>query len=487
MPILALKKINLQCLTFWYLAADPPKRILTGILQIPVLLVALLGVIKAIRLWTWALGLLVLVAVITLVIFAFARLSTPVMPYLIGLAVFGLWPKRRRASQEPPFPVLQAITRLIVGGAQETVMYIAALLDKERFRVDVLSGPQTGSEGSLIEELRTRGIPLTILPDMVRQISPVHDSLALLKMTHLIQTNRYIIVHTNSSKAGVIGRLAARMAGTPIIVHTVHGWSFHEHMAPWLKKIYTSLERWAASFTDAMVVVTDRDIDKGLLEGIGRPEQYHLIRSAIPLEEFDPQRVSREKVRKELGIPLDAPVLGNVGRFSAQKNPLDWVQVAALVAQGIPECHFLLVGDGPLRAEVEALIAENKLSEQTVLTGLRRDVPEMLSATDVFLLTSLWEGLPRVIPQAMAMHVPVVSNHVDGSAEAILHGETGYLCTPGDLDDLAANCLLLLRNERLRTEMGQKGRAYAIQEFDVHRMVNQMAALYEELLERKSC
>jgi len=386
-----------------------------------------------------------------------------------------------------PIPVMQAITRLIVGGAQETVMYIAALLDKERYRVDVLSGPQTGSEGSLIEELRTRGISLTILPDMVRQISPLHDSLALLKMMRLIRTKRYTVVHTNSSKAGIIGRIAARLAGIPIIVHTVHGWSFHEHMAPWLKKIYTTLERFAASFTDAMVVVTDRDIDKGLQEGIGRPEQYHLIRSAIPLDEFDPQRVSRENVRKELGIPLDAPVLGNVGRFSVQKNPLDWVQVAALVAKGMPDCHFLLVGDGPLRPEVEALIAENNLSAQTILTGLRRDVPEMLSAIDVFLLTSLWEGLPRVIPQAMAMQVPVIANHVDGSAEAILHGETGYLCNPGDLDDLAANCLLLLRDEHLRTEMGQKGRAYAIQEFDVYRMVSQIANLYDDLLENKSC
>jgi glycosyltransferase involved in cell wall biosynthesis len=490
MPILALKKIAVLTFAFWYLASDLPKSILTGVLQIPILLVAVLGTIKTIRLWYRALVLLVPVIGITfasVVILAFARLSTPVMPFLIGIAVFGLWPQRWCVSQGYPAPVLQTITRLIVGGAQETVMYIAALMDKDRFQVDVLSGPQTGSEGSLIEELRTRGIPLTILPDMVRQISLLHDPLALLKMTRLIQANRYTVVHTNSSKAGIIGRVAARIAGTPIIVHTVHGWSFHDHMDPWLKKIYTTLERFAASFTDALVVVTDRDIDKGLQEGIGRPEQYHLIRSAIPLDEFDPQRVSRETVRKELGIPLDAPVLGNVGRFSVQKNPLDWVKVAALVAKEMPECHFLLVGDGPLRLQVETLIAENNLNGQTIHTGLRRDVPEMLSAIDVFLLTSLWEGLPRVIPQAMAMQVPVVANHVDGSAEAIIHGETGCLCAPGDLDDLAANCLLLLQDENLRTEMGKKGRFYAIQEFDVHRMVSQLTTLYEDLLERKSC
>jgi glycosyltransferase involved in cell wall biosynthesis len=258
-------------------------------------------------------------------------------------------------------------------------------------------------------------------------------------------------------------------------------------MAPWLKKIYTTLERFSASFTDALVVVTDRDIDKGLQEGIGKPDQYHLIRSAIPLDEFDPQRVSRKKVRKALGIPQSVPVIGNVGRFSAQKNPLDWVRVATLVAEEMPECHFLLVGDGPLRAEVETLIADNNLNGKTICTGLRRDVPEMMSVIDVFLLTSLWEGLPRVIPQAMAMQIPVVANHVDGSAEAIIHGETGCLCTPGDLDDLAANCVILLQDESLRTEMGKKGRAYAIQEFDVHRMVSNLKTLYDDLLENKSC
>jgi glycosyltransferase involved in cell wall biosynthesis len=352
--------------------------------------------------------------------------------------------------------------------------------------VEVLSGPQTGSEGSLIEEVRANGIPLTILPDMLREISPLHDIMALVRITRFTGTNRYTIVHTNSSKAGIIGRVAARMAGTPIIVHTVHGWSFHEHMAPWLRRVYITLERFAASFTDAMVVVADSDIDKGLQAGIGRPEQYHLIRSAISMEEFNPQRVSRQTAREQLGIPVDAPVLGNVGRFSPPKNPFDWVEVAALVAKQIPDCYFLLVGDGTLRFEAEALIAEKKLSERTIFTGLRRDVPEMLAAIDVFLLISQWEGLPRVIPQALAMQVPVVATHVGGSAEAIVHGETGYQCNYGDLDNLAAYSLKLLRDEHLRTEMGQRGRIFAIQEFDVHRMTHQMEALYEELLENRS-
>ena len=398
------------------------------------------------------------------------------------MALIESFPVRRRPNIKRPVPILHAITRLIVGGAQETVMYLSFLLDKERFQVEVLSGPQTGSEGSLIEEIRAEGIPVTILPDMLREIKPLRDIMALFKVWRIIRKRNYVIVHTNSSKAGIIGRLAARLAGTPIIIHTVHGWSFHKYMHPWLRRMYILLERFAASITDAMVVVTKRDIDKGLLAGIGHSEQYHLIRSAIPMEEFDPCKVSYQTVREEFGIPPDAPVLGNLGRFSPPKNPFDWIEVAALVAKQMPDCYFLMVGDGKLRGEAEALVAERKLSERIIFTGLRRDVPEVLAAIDVFLLISQWEGLPRVIPQAMAMQIPVVATQVGGSGEVILHGETGFQCDSGDLEDLAEHCLILLRDECLRAEMGRRGRNHAIHEYDVHKMVDQMAALYDELL-----
>ncbi|HEX6303462.1 MAG TPA: glycosyltransferase family 4 protein [Anaerolineales bacterium] len=379
-------------------------------------------------------------------------------------------------------PVLHAITRLIVGGAQENTLYTAALLDKSRFRVEVISGPQTGSEGGLIEEVRQRGVALTILPELVRQVSPVNDLRALVKLTRRMKARGYTIVHTHSSKAGVIGRLAARLAHVPIIVHSVHGWSFHQHMPAWKKQMYIFLERLAASFTDAIIVVAGADIDKGLRAGIGRQDQYHLIRSAIPLEAFDPGKADRQAARRKLGIAPDALVLGNVGRFSPQKNPLDWVRVASRVARESPECCFLLVGDGPLRGEVEALITAEGLSQRTILTGLRRDVPDMLAAMDVFLLTSLWEGLPRVIPQAMAMGVPVVANRADGTAEAIEDGVSGYLCQPGDLDCLAAGCLELLHSPKRRRSMGACGRAYALRDFDLNTMVSQIADLYEGLL-----
>jgi glycosyltransferase involved in cell wall biosynthesis len=378
--------------------------------------------------------------------------------------------------------VLHPITRLIVGGAQENTMYTGALLDKARFMVEILSGPQTGSEGSLIEEVRGWQVPLIILPELVREIKPQKDFIALFKLYRLIKKNRYTIVHTHSSKAGILGRLAAKLAGVPIIVHTVHGWSFHDYMNPLVRTVYVFLERYAAWLCDALIVVSERDQIKGLHEAIGEKEKYHLIRSAVPVSDFDPSAENPAGIRRELGIPADSLVLGNVGRFSPQKNPLDWVRVAAKVAEAIPECHFLLVGDGPLRPQVEKMILRENLAKRVTLPGLRRDVSRLMSAMDVFLMTSLWEGLPRVIPQAMSMEIPVVANRVDGTVEVVNHGYTGYLCEPGDIQKMAEYCLELLKDPTLRQKIGQNGRAAALREFDLENMISKIESLYDQLL-----
>ncbi len=381
-----------------------------------------------------------------------------------------------------PIPVLQIITRLIVGGAQETVMYTAALLDKNMYRVEVISGPQTGSEGSLIEETRARGVTLTIFPRLLREISPINDVMVLWQLYRYIKKNRFIIVHTNSSKAGILGRFAARLAGTPIVIHTVHGWSFHDHMAPWLKNVYIILERFCARITDSMIVVTKQDIKKGLDHYIGNPTQYHLIRSAIPLDEFVPEKYEKENVRSELGIPSNALVLGNVGRFSAQKNPLDWVRAAGMIGKELPECYFLLVGDGPLKPEVINAIERERIVNHVILTGLRRDAAKMMAAMDIFLLTSLWEGLPRVIPQAMCMGLPVVSYQIDGIKEIIEPGINGFIFPPGDVISLANTCMELMKDETRRKIIGTNGKTFAMNEFNIDNMIANISSLYQHHL-----
>ena len=369
-----------------------------------------------------------------------------------------------------------------MGGAQENTLYTAALLDPTRFSVQVLSGAQTGAEGSLIEEARQQGIQLIILPDLVRQISPVHDLLALLKLIQFLRKSRCKVLHTHSSKAGILGRLAGRIAGTPVIIHTVHGWSFHEYMSAWLRKTYIFLERRMSNSCQALIAVSQKDIQKGLQAGIGRPQQYHLIRSAIPMEQFDPAGYDRQIIRQSLGIPEDAVVVGNIGRFSSQKNPLDWVRVASLIAAREEKAFFLLVGDGAMRAEVEEHINQAGIRKRCILTELRRDVSQLLAAMDIFLLTSLWEGLPRVIPQAMAMGLPVLANSADGVQEIIQNGENGYLFQAGEIEQMAEVCVQLMHDPDRRRILGLRGRESVLQAFDLQIMVEQIAALYEKFI-----
>ena len=385
-----------------------------------------------------------------------------------------------------PVRILHPITRLIVGGAQENTLLTASLLNRDRFQVEILAGPQTGSEGSLINEVRAREIPLIILPELVRQINPWLDLRALSKMTRLLRSGQYTIVHTHSSKAGLLGRYAARQAGVSKIVHTVHGWSFHDYMSPLSNWLYIWLERWIATFTDAMIVVSQTDMEKGLRARVGRLEQYHLIRSAIPLEEFDSTRIDREAVRRELKIPLEATVIGSVCRLSPQKNPLDWMRIAGMVSREYSDVYFLLVGDGPLRKQVEILSIEEGIAERIVLTGIRRDIPRMLAAMDIFLVTSLWEGLPRTLPQAMRMNLPVIASQIDGAKEIIQHGVNGFLCPPKELAQMAIYCGFLVENSEERRRMGKAGCALATQEFQLPGMIHKIEVLYEKLLSEKT-
>ena len=378
--------------------------------------------------------------------------------------------------------VMHLITRLIVGGAQENTLYTAALLDPARYKVQVISGAQTGSEGSLIEEARQQGIPLGILPELVRQISPLKDLQALIKLYRLLQREPYQVLHTHSSKAGILGRLAGHLAGTPVIIHTVHGWSFHDYMSPWLQKTYILLERWMAHYTQALVAVSQKDIDKGLQAGIGRPDQYHLIRSAIPIEQFDASLFDRGKIRQALGIPEQAVVIGFVGRFSPQKNPLDWVRVAKQVGQNQKDVFFLMVGDGPLRDQVEAQLLQAGIRDRTVLTGLRRDIPALLACMDMFMHTSLWEGVPRAIVQALCIELPVLAYSADGVQEIIQNGENGYIFQPGEVKKMAEVCEHLVQHPELRKALGQRGRERVMQEFDLQKMIAQISALYEQFV-----
>ena len=381
--------------------------------------------------------------------------------------------------------VINPITRLIVGGAQETVIETCACINKDRFETQIVAGPQTGPEGELISEVKKRQIPLTLIPELVREINPVKDFIAAYKLVKLFKREQPHIVHTHSSKTGIIGRWAARLAGVPVIVHTVHGWGHHPYQQPLIQKIYIFAEQKTVSFTDKLIAVSTLNVDKGLKDHIGTREKYAVIHSCINLDDFSRPKVDPLSLRKALGIDAASPVVGTVSRLSHQKNPLDFVRMAAQVKKEIPTARFLFVGDGPLRAETEALIRELHLEQDIILAGLRMDVPDLLHAMDIFTLTSLWEGLPRVIPQAMIAGLPVVANNVDGNAEIIRDGVNGFLTPPGDISLMAERIVRLLKDQPLKQAIVAQGRETAAQEFSLHDMVKKIETLYDELLTLK--
>ena len=379
-----------------------------------------------------------------------------------------------------PLRVLHVITRMVVGGAQENTLLSCALIDPALYPSTLLTGPETGHEGSLHEEAAARGVHVIVEPNLVRRISPWHDLVATLRLKRAMSAGHYDIVHTHSSKAGILGRIAARLAGVPVIVHTTHGWGFNEHQPWYVYWLYVVLERVCAPFTDAIIVVGNPNRDKGLALGIGRPEQYRLIRSGIEVDAFRNVRTSRDEARRRLGLPRDGFVIGSVGRLEGQKAPLDLLAAFLPVAAEQPEAHLVYVGEGSWRGELEAAIARAGLEGRVHLAGLRRDVPELLRAFDVFALASRYEGLPRVFPQAMAAGLPIVATRVDGAPDAITPGENGWLVDVGDTAAMAGWLRVLARDPGLARRMGAAGRA-RVDEFAVERMVEALAELYATL------
>jgi glycosyltransferase involved in cell wall biosynthesis len=381
--------------------------------------------------------------------------------------------------------VLHPITRLIIGGAQENTMLTADYLDRDKWQVDILSGIQTGSEGSIIDEVRKRNIPLILEPLLIREIHPLKDILALFRLIRLMKKHSYHIVHTHSSKAGIIGRWAAWVAGVPVIIHTVHGWGHHDHQHPFVRKFYILLEKLTLKITDQLIAVSGKNISKGLEDGIGQDNNYSVIRSGIELERFGHPQVDKQTMRKQLGIPSDAIIVGTVTRLSPQKAPLDFIQAATILAQKMNKVYFVLVGDGPLYDAVVKKAKANNIEHKIIMTGLRRDIPELMNCFDIFVLSSLWEGLPRVIPQAMASGVPVIATAIDGSAEIVQSERNGLLVPPGKPEYIVNAVMRLVNNPKLGKYL--TGEALkSMNEYSAQKMVERIERLYLRCIQKKT-
>lgn len=379
--------------------------------------------------------------------------------------------------------VAHVITRLCKGGAQENTFHSVRLANRNRFEVDLISGPTSGAEGSIEDAIAAAGIPILREPDLVRNPSPLRDARAYRTLVRRFREARYDIVHTHTSKAGLIGRIAARRAGVPIVVHTPHGNVFHGYFSRPVTRFFIELERYAAKRTDAIIELTAGGVKEHLEQGIGQRDQFRVIHSGVDFSPFDSARSQRAATRAALGYAPDEFIIGGVGRLEPVKGFAYFVAAADAIARELPEARFLLVGAG---SQEQALRdAAVPLGSKFRFAGLRDDVPPIMAALDLLVVPSLNEGMGRVLLEAGAAEVPVVANRVGGIPDLVRNGETGVLVAPRDAAAITDAVLRLARAPERRIAMGHAARENAVPHYSLETMVRRIEALYEELLDGK--
>lgn len=385
-------------------------------------------------------------------------------------------------------------TRLILGGSQEnTVLSCEGQLSRGH-DVALVYGPIYGPEGSLLERVqrfRAQGpgataIELIETPNLVREIAPFKDFRCYHDLRAIIRNWKPDVVHTHSSKAGILGRAAAWKQRVPCVVHTIHGLPFHPYETWWRNEIYITSERWAAKRCHRIVCVAQAMRDQALAKKIGRPDQYDIVYSGMELESFLNPRWRREDVRAELGLHDDDFVLGTVARLAELKGHDDLLDALGPVMKSNPRFKLLWVGDGWWRERLMARVRELGLELQVLTTGLvpSEEVPKWLRAMDALAHPSYREGLPRTVPQALLSGVPVIAYDVDGAGEVCVERESGILVAAGDLAGLRAAAEWMLAHPAERGAMAERGRAICRERFDADAMVRELEDVYAKCLDR---
>ena len=337
---------------------------------------------------------------------------------------------------KPIYKIGHVITRLIIGGAQEnTVTTVLGLQKVNGIEVDLISGKEMGPEG----RLDISGVKNLIwIPSLVRNIRPIKDLITLVQLKNLFLKKKYDCIHTHSSKAGILGRLAAAWAKVPLIIHTVHGLPFDTYRNPLENFIFTFLEKWASRVTDHMVVVSESLKNEALRKGIGRPQIYTTIPSGMDLSVFLENLSKKNEMRQQFQIPKDAYVVGKIARLFPMKGHEDVLKIAPALVEKFPNLIFLFVGDGILKSKLETEIKTLGLEKHFIFTGLLKpgQIANCIATMDLLVHASYREGLPRVLVQALSAQVPAISYDIGGAKEVIQNGKNGYLIPAGNLPEL---------------------------------------------------
>jgi glycosyltransferase involved in cell wall biosynthesis len=378
-----------------------------------------------------------------------------------------------------PVRVLRVITRLNIGGpAIHAILLNQALDDGRMFDSTLVTGVTAPHEGDFLELAREHGVEPVVLPALGREVSPTDDLVALAEMVRLVRAIRPDVVHTHMAKAGTLGRLAAAMCGVPLIVHTYHGHVFHGYFGKAKTNVFLTIERALARLTHRIVVVGERQRDEIAAFGVAPRAKLLPIPLGLELGRFLHAEQYRGELRRELGIRPDAPLVGIVARLVPIKAHEDFLLAARSVLAERPETHFLIVGDGERRAELERLVDSLGVRDRLRFLGWRRDLERVYADLDVVALASRNEGSPVALIEALAAARPVVSTAVGGVPEVVLDGQTGLLVPPSQPPALARAMQRLLGDRAYAEALGAAGRRHVYPRHDARRLVEDMRSLY---------
>ena len=381
--------------------------------------------------------------------------------------------------------IAHIITRLIIGGAQENTIFTVEGLLKEGYDVTLISGPGLGPEGSLAEKVKRKGIKLIIIPELRREINPFLDTIAFLKLYSLIKKEKYILVNTHSSKAGILGRIAAKLAHwQTTIIHTIHGLPFHPYQNKFLNFIYVNLERFCSLFTNKIICVGRVMKEKTLSAYIGKEEKFVVIYSGFAVEKYTDSQIEPLRERKKYGLKENDLVIGKIGRLFPLKGQEYLLEVLPKIKKTFPQIKLLFVGEGILHKNLEKMAESLGIRDDVVFTGLlpAGEIPKVISTFDLLCHTSLREGLPKTVAQGLAAGKPVVAFDVDGTKEIIINGKTGYLVPAKDTKKLASTILKALSNKDKSISMAREGQRLIKKLFPIEVMVNSIEKVYNNLL-----
>jgi glycosyltransferase involved in cell wall biosynthesis len=379
--------------------------------------------------------------------------------------------------------ICHVITRLIVGGAQENTLLTCEELQRRGHDVLLLSGPDAGPEGSLWERARHSGCRVVEIPALHRAVRPSRDWRAWRQLRRAYSDFQPDIIHTHSSKAGILGRRAARACPRAGVVHTIHGMSFNRTQPPAVRQLYRALEKIAARRTHRLVAVAQAMVRQALAAGLAPPEKFVTIYSGMRVDWFTPDSARRAAARRELGAGDDDVVVASVARMFSNKGYEQLIPALADAARSCPALRFVWIGDGPSREDFVQRMRRLGLHERLHLTGLLapEQVADCLQGVDLVAHCSQWEGLPRAVVQALLLAKPVVCFDNDGAPEVVLEGRTGRLVPFNDVAALTRAIADLAADPAARQRLGQAGRELCLPMFDYCTMVDRLERLYVEV------